>query len=198
MSEDFTQLQKVQRFVLDLIKVQRNHLIPGDERRENVVEHSFSTAMICWRLFEMTNPPLSIEKIMKYAIVHDSLERGQRFDVNTYAGESERNIKKEYEKKELIKLNKEFEDFTDFVNMLNIYEKLPDDEAIFVWSADKIQHIILGSIDNWRPYASYGVSYDQFCEKGEDIFNKCSPYLKKVLSGILKESKKKYYDRPKL
>ena len=190
-------MEKVQRFVLDLIDVQRNHQIPGGERHENVVEHSFSMAMLCWKLFEMIAPPLSLEKILKYALIHDSLERGLRFDVNAYAGKDERAKKKEREAEEFLKLKEELGDFVGFMKALDAYERLEDKEAVFVWSVDKMQAIILGGIDDWRPYASYGITYDQFCKKGEEILEKGSPYLKSVIQEVLEESKKTYYDRPR-
>lgn len=190
-------MQKVQQLVLDLIRVQRNHRIPGGETRENVVEHSFSTAVLCWKLFESIHPPLSLEKILKYALIHDSLERGQEFDTNTYAGQDERVQKKEREAREFLKLKNEFGDFRNFIEALDVYERLGDEEAIFVWSVDKMQAMILGGIDNWRPYALYGVTYDQFCRKGEEILKKGSFCLQGVVQEVLEESKKTYYDRPR-
>jgi 5'-deoxynucleotidase YfbR-like HD superfamily hydrolase len=197
MKRNFAQMGKIQHLVLDLIKVQRNHQIPGDERYENVVEHSFSMAMLCWKLFEMITPPLSLEKILEYALIHDSLEKGLRFDVNAYAGKDERAQKKEREAKEFLKLKEEYGDFVGFIKALDAYERLKDEEAVFVWSVDKMQAIILGGIDDWRPYASYGITYDQFCKKGEYILNKGSSYLKNIIQEVLEESKKTYYDRPR-
>jgi 5'-deoxynucleotidase YfbR-like HD superfamily hydrolase len=190
-------MQKVQQLVLDLIRVKRNHRIPSEETRENVVEHSFSTAVLCWKLFESIHPPLSLEKILKYALIHDALERGEEFDTNTYAGQSERAQKKEREASELLKLKNEFGDFRNFVDALDTYERLGDEEAIFVWSVDKIQAMILGGMDKWRPYALYGVTYDQFCKKGEEILQKGSSCLRGVIQEVIEESKKTYYDRPR-
>ncbi len=197
MSGEFAHLQKVQQLVLDLIKVQRNHRIPGDERRENVAEHSFSTAMLCWKIFEAVRPPLSLEKILEYALIHDTTERNQQFDVNTYANKDERAQKKEHEAEEFLKLREEFGDFTAFIHALDAYEKLEGEEALFVWTVDKMQALILGGIDGWRPYALYGVTYDQFCKKGEEILSHGSPYLKTVVQEVWAESKKTYYDRPR-
>jgi 5'-deoxynucleotidase YfbR-like HD superfamily hydrolase len=197
MAKEFASLREVQGLVLDLIKVQRNHRIPGEETRENVVEHSFSTAILCWKLFESIHPPLSLEKILKYALIHDALERGQKFDTNTYAGQDERTQKKEREANELLKLKNEFGDFRNFVDTLNTYERLGDEEAIFVWSVDKMQAMILGGIDDWRPYALYGVTYDQFCKKGEEILKRGSSCLYGVIQEVIEESKKTYYDRPR-
>lgn len=197
MSDGTVPFEKVQQLVLDLAKVRRNHRMPGDERRENVVEHSFAIAMLSWKMFEMVRPPLSLEKVLKYALIHDSLERGMEYDVNTYAGDAERKAKKERELKELESLNREFADFPGFTSALDGYEERKDEEALFVWSVDKLQAKILGGMDGWRPYRLYGVSYDDFCRKGEEQLGKCSPYLKEIYREVFEASKKTYYDRPK-
>lgn len=190
-------LNKIQNLVLDVLTVERNHSIPGTSRHENVVEHSFSVAMLCWRIFEVVKPPLDIVKIFKYAFSHDFLERGYKTDTNTYAGPEEKKIKKLREAQELEKISQEFRSFDDLISTLNNYENLADEEALFVWSVDKMQGIILGGVDYWRPYESYNVSYEQFRTKGEEFISKCSPYLKEVFMEVHTKSCETYYDRPK-
>lgn len=195
MKSEASSLDPVQQLVLDIMKVERNHTIPGTERHENVIEHSFSVAILCWRVYEITKPPLNLETILKYALVHDFSERGLKKDVNTYAGKEERTLKKEREDLELKKISSEFKDFEDFVSILNSYENL-DAEALFVWSVDKMQGIILGGLDKWRPHASYHISYKQFCEKDEEFLEKCSPYVRDVFKKVYEQACKTYYDNP--
>ena len=192
------ELEQLQRLVVDIIGVERNHYMPKTERRENVVEHSFSLAMLCWRIFEIVKPPLDITKILKYALIHDFSERGQDQDINTYAKETERQAKAIREAQELLKLSSEFINFPDFVSILKNYEERKDEEALFVWSVDKMQAPILGQIDNWRPYKEYGIPYKQFSDKGKELLVKCSPYLKNLFSKVFEEGKRTYYDRPKI
>ncbi len=196
MKKEFDELKQIQQLVIDIIKVERNHFIPKTKRHENVVEHSFSLAILCWKIFEMVKPPLNITKILKYALAHDFIERGQSQDVNTYAKENERQTKKERENEELTKLSFEFEDFADLTTTLKNYETQIDEESLFVWTVDKMQEIVLGQIDDWRPYADYGVKYKQFCDKCEEFLVKSSPYLKNIFVEVFEESKKTYYDRP--
>lgn len=188
-------LDAIQRLVVDIQKVERNHSIPDTDRRENVAEHSFSVAILCWRIFEAVKPPLDVSKILKYALIHDFTERGLKTDVNTYAQANERSAKKERELIELKKISSEFKDFDDFILMLNGYEDL-DEEALFVWSVDKMQAIILGEIDGWRPYMSYGVTYEQFCGKIEELITKSSPYLKEIFKEVFESARETYYDNP--
>ena len=61
--------------VLDIQKIKRNHMIPDTDTYENVVEHSFSIAMLCWRIHNLVYSKLNLEKIFQYALIHDFLER---------------------------------------------------------------------------------------------------------------------------
>lgn len=189
-------LEHIQELVLDIIRVERNHSIPNTNRHENVVEHSFSVALLCWKIYDLVKPPLNLEKIFKYSLVHDFLERGQNRDVNTYAPKDERAAKKERETDELKKLLSEFSDFGDFPRILVDYEARLDEESLFVWSVDKMQQIILGQMDKWRPYVGYGVTYDQFLEKNEEFLRKCSPYVKEIYRKAFEDSCTTYFDNP--
>lgn len=196
MKTQHTHLVDIQQLVADLAKVERNHSHLQSDRHENVAEHSYSVAMFCWRLFDLFKPPLDFSKIIKYALAHDLLERGLKTDVNTFAKKDERDTKKEREKKELEKLSKEFSDFDDLISTINNYEQRKDEESLFVWTADKMQAKILGEMDSWRPYADYGVTWEQYCEKSEEFLKKCSPHLKNIFIEVYEHTKKTYYDRP--
>jgi len=191
-------LESIQQLVLDIAKVERYSYIVNTDRHENVVEHSFAIAMLCWRIFDFVKPPLDLEKIFKYALIHDFLERGQNRDVNAYATKKEKASKKDYEANELLKLQSEFEDFEDFTALLNNYEERSDEESLFVWSVDKMQQVINGQMDKWRPYIDYGVTYKQFAEKNEEVMEKCSLYVKGIFKTVYEDACKTYYDNPAL
>lgn len=196
MKNTHKELTQLQDLVLSILNVKRNHRIPETDRRENVVEHSFSVAMFCWRLYSILKPDLDLGKILKYAFVHDFSERGQYYDTNTYADKSERSAKEEREAKEIEKISNEFSNFIEMVTMLNSYETFVDEEARFVWAVDKMQGMILGGLDGWRPYKLYGVKYATFLEKGNEFISKCPPCLKEVMQEVVAESCKTYYDQP--
>jgi 5'-deoxynucleotidase YfbR-like HD superfamily hydrolase len=196
MKTSTNDLNNIQRLVLDILNVERNHSIPDTERHENVVEHSYSVAILCWKIYEATHPPLNSEKILKYSLSHDMVERGLNKDTNTYAGADERKLKKIREADEFKKISKEFENFDDLVSTISNYENMVDEETLFVWSVDKMQGIILGSIDSWKPYKAYGVTHEQFRAKGEEFLSKCSPYLKDIFIELHTKSCEVYYDQP--
>ena len=191
------ELSNLQQLVLDVAKIERNHNIPGDTRHENVVEHSFAVALLCWKLHSTIKHDLDIEKIFKYCVAHDFLERGLKKDVNTYADENTRQTKKDREALELIKLADEFSDFPDLISVIKNYERAADEESRFVWTVDKMQAIILGEIDNWRPYERVGITHKQFCEKGDEFMKKCPTCLKPTLELLNRHSREVFYDQPK-
>lgn len=196
MNDNRIKLVQIQKLIIDMLKVNRNHRIPGTERRENVIEHSFSIAMLCWNLHRALKSDLSLEKILLYSLAHDFSERGQEYDTNTYANASDRLNKKKIELNEFKKLSKEFNDFEEMINVLSDYENLVDEEARFVWCVDKMQAILLGEIDEWRPYEIYGVTYDQFCKKGNEFIAKCPESLKETFEQVFRYGCKTYYDQP--
>ncbi len=196
MKSKLEELRQIQQMVVDLVAVNRYSFIARTDKRENVAEHSLSVALLCWAIHSKSKLPLDIGKILKYAIVHDTLERGLAQDTNTYASVRERELKKRREIKELEKIKDEFAHFEDMTEMLQIYENRSDEEALFVWSVDKIQQSLLGEMDNWRCYKNYGITYQQYCAKNDEFICKCSPYIHELFQELFKNWKQTYYDQP--
>ncbi len=55
---------------------------------------------------------------------------------------------------------------------------------------------ILCSLDDWRPHSEAGITYEQFCNKMEDVIANTPPYLKDIFTRVYKEARKTYHDRP--
>lgn len=194
---NFEDLKKIQQLVLDVQKVERGHAIPPKGRPENVIEHSFSVTMLCWRIYDDLKPNLNLEKVLKYCLAHDFLERGLKKDFNTYATEAEKSEKLKREEQELKKLQDEFDDFKPMLDIIEAYENKNDEESRFVWCVDKIQGLVLGEIDNWWPYERDGRTYEQFYSKGDEFLSKCPDCLKPTLSMVVEHTRSTYYDQPK-
>ncbi len=128
----------LQQMVIDLALIDRKHFLAKTERRENDIEHSFSVTLLCWFILNKYEIKLDISKILKYALVHDFVER-YAGDVNIFANQKDRQKKVELEKESLAKLNLEFKDFTDLTITMSNYESKKDEEALFVWTVDKMQ-----------------------------------------------------------
>ncbi len=196
MNKSVVSLTQLQQLVLDIQKIERNHHIPGTDEPENVVEHCYSVSLLCWKLHTTLKLDLNLEKIFKYCLAHDFLERGLLKDVNSYADPKTREEKKKREELELLKLEAEFVDFPDMIQAIKDYETMSDEEAKFVWTVDKIQAIILGEMDDWRPYKKIAITHQQFTDKGEDIMKKCPDFLKSTLQEVNEHSRKTFYDQP--
>lgn len=190
-------LSKLQELVIDITKINRNHTIPGSKKNENVVEHSFSVAMLCWKIHSSIESNLNLEKIFKYCLAHDFLERGMAQDVNTYATANEKISKKEYEENQLNLLSAEFSDFQDMISAVSSYEDQVDEESKFVKIVDKMQAIILGELDGWKPYIKVQVSHSEFVKKGDEFMEMCPDCLKDILQELNEHSRATFYDQPK-
>ena len=79
------------------------------------------------------------------------------------------------------------------IQSIQDYEALIDDEAKFVKTIDKMQAIILGELDDWRPYRKVGVTHEQFVEKGESFLASCPDCLKPTLQALNEHSRKSFY-----
>ena len=67
---------------LDALKaVKRRTYVEGGERLENSAEHSWHLAMACWSLARHFALPVSEEKLLKLALVHDlgEIDAGDTF-----------------------------------------------------------------------------------------------------------------------
>lgn len=181
--------------VIDLSLIDRNHYLAKTERRENDIEHSMTVAVLCWYIHDTYHIDLDISKILKYAIAHDFVER-YAGDVNTFASAEDREMKVKREQESLERLSMEFSGFGDMVASMEGYEDKQDEESLFVWTVDKMQQLIMGDMDSWRPYKEINISYDQFTAKYAELLEKSSKHCREIFAGLIEYSKTTYYDRP--
>jgi putative hydrolase of HD superfamily len=185
----------LQKMVIDLALIDRNHYLAGTDRRENDIEHSFTVALLCWYIHDRYHLELDIGKVLKYALSHDFVER-YAGDVNTFASPKARQQKVEREAAALERLSEEFTDFPDLVSSMNDYEEKQDDEALFVWTVDKMQQLIMGDLDNWRPYREISITFERFCDKHVEQLQKSSPHAREIFDGLIEYSKTTYNVTP--
>lgn len=185
----------LQQLVVDLAFIERNHHLIGSERQENDIEHSFMVAMLCWFICSYYKLELDLGKVLKYALAHDFVER-YAGDTNTFASDVDRQEKVAREQAALEKLSKEFSEFDDLVTCMQQYEAKSDDEALFVWTVDKMQALILADMDGWRPYQKINITYDRFVEKHSQQLAQYSPHCKEIYATLFDYCKTTYYDRP--
>ncbi len=154
-------LHQLQSILNSYTTLERRHYISNTDRHEDDASHSLSVAMICWHYHAKLHlSHLSEVKIFKYALIHDLVEV-YAGDVATHASAEARKQKEIDEAHALRRLTDEFAHDTDLIAHLHNYQHLSDEEARFVWTCDKIQAYIQGSLDNWRPYLEYHRTLEQ-------------------------------------
>lgn len=195
--EDFESLADVQRLVNDITKVERNHTIPGTDRHENVVEHSFASAMLAWWVHDKLELDLDMAKVFKYIMVHDFTERGLSRDYNAYRHASDHASKEEYEQAQLESLVEEFEGFAGFVEVLTGFQQRVDDEAWFAETIEKMQAIVLDQIDDWRAHRAIDARYDDYIAHHEGVLERAYPPAHFLLDQVIEYGRQTYWDQPK-
>lgn len=186
----------VQELIVSFASIRRNHYLAGQDERENDVEHSFSVAILCWLVCDQHSLGLDLTKIIKYALVHDLVEV-YAGDTNTYAPAESRYHKKEREQQALLRLADELQRFPDLVTTIEAYEHKVDEESVFVWTVDKMQMLIMGSLDDWRPYKEISISYETFCAKQAEHLANSSIYAREIFKSLSDYCISTYYDQPK-
>ena len=130
-------IAELQQFVADFSKVQRMIQLADTKRLENDVEHSFSLALTCWFLAPKIAPELSLEKILCYALAHDTVEV-HAGDTFIFAPQSVLDSKSDREDQAISQLKEDWPDFPEMALAAEAYKNKLDEEARFVKAVDKL------------------------------------------------------------
>lgn len=164
------------RLLHDFQNVERVVFVPGSERQENDVEHSYLLAMFAWQVAEMVAPQLSKEKVIKYALVHDLVEvyAGDTYFYDTQS-DAHRN-KAEREHAAMTRLCEEKILSEDIRTSLVAYEARQDAEACFVYALDKLIPMMTIYLDGGRTWKAHGITLEKLRQlKREKV--SCSPEI---------------------
>jgi putative hydrolase of HD superfamily len=145
-------------------QVKRRILVKSEERYENDAEHSFQLAMLCWYYASTNNLNLDIDKVIKYALVHDLVEI---YAGDTYVYEKDiayLNSKADREHQALMKITGEFADFPELPMLIAEYELRDSEEAKYVYAFDKIIPILNIFNDQGRTWQRGDVNLDMLIE----------------------------------
>lgn len=154
-----SKLQDFVKLITDFGKVERVIYFPGTDRWENDQEHSYSLAMIAWYLAESNKLSLNVEKILKYALVHDLVEV---FAGDTYIyGDPEHLSSKEEREAEAAKrLIEAHPEFQELHATIAEYMRHEDAESKFVYALDKILPVLLIHSDGGRTWKEEKVTLE--------------------------------------
>ncbi len=142
--------------------VERVAHIKGRTARENDVEHSYFIAMLAWFVIDTFKLPLDINKVLRYALVHDLVEV---YAGDTYIFDEEaKKTKHEREEKARLRIASEFPSFSSLNETIQAYESQIDNEACFVKTLDKIEPVIANYFQNGRTWKEMNVSFGEAVE----------------------------------
>ena len=173
------------KLLTDFQKIERVINVPGLTRKENDTEHSYNLAMAAWMLITYDKLPLDIDKVLKYALVHDLVEL-HAGDSNALAAD-QMATKAEREAAALQQLESD-ELLQDLLPYIHGYESRTDEEAKFVYSLDKIMPglaIILDKQSTWIDHHLTQPEWEKiFVEKAS-----LSPYTRSYLEALTSAQK---------
>lgn len=154
-----SKLQSFLKLITDFGKVERVIYFPGTNRRENDQEHSYSLAMTAWYLVETNKLSLNIEKILKYALVHDLVEV-YAGDTYIYGDPEHISSKAEREEKAVKQLIEAHPEFRELHASIAEYMRHEDAESKFVYALDKVLPVLLIHSDGGRTWKEEGVTLE--------------------------------------
>lgn len=165
---DLQQLLKFIKLTHDFQAIERVIRIKNSERWENDVEHSYQLAMCAWYIVSVNKLPMDLDKIIRYALLHDLVEV---YAGDTYIFDKDPAVlasKKQRESDALERLKDEFPEFPDLADTISEYEKRDNQESKFVYALDKIVAPINIYLDDGRTWKEMEVTLDQLIENKQD------------------------------
>lgn len=190
--EKLSKLLGFSKVVNKLQGVERVVHIPGTDRRENDIEHSYHLAMLAWYIADSNSLSLDKNLLLSYSLVHDFVEvyAGDTYIYSKNAHDHE--SKKEREEAARLRLEKEFPEFVGMHNTILEYEKQENLESRFVYVLDKLHPVFQIYLDGGRDWKKNEVTLTMLIEKKADkalLSPELLPYWEELLSILKKEEK---------
>ncbi|MFI5260275.1 MAG: HD domain-containing protein [Candidatus Paceibacteria bacterium] len=144
-----------------LQRVVRVMHVPGEDRFENDIEHSYLLAMSVWYAIDVFDIPLDRDKAIRYALAHDMAEV-YAGDTYVYSKDTEAlATKKTREKDARKKLLDIFPEVPTIHEAMERYEDQSDPESIFVRAFDKVMPLLTNYVQDGRTIKANSVSFSQ-------------------------------------
>jgi putative hydrolases of HD superfamily len=174
--KDYSSLTPFFELLCEYQRVERLVYVPqGGGRKENNVEHSYLLAMLAWYIIEKDKLVLDIDRVLRYALVHDLVE--------VYAGDTSlfdaqaRVGKKEREQEAQRKLAEKFTDFSALHETIERYEAQEDAESRFIKALDKLQPMFASYLEGGTTWKEQGVTLSRIIELKRECMDK-APEIK--------------------
>lgn len=149
-------------------QLKRQLYATGENRLENDSEHSFELAMVSWYIISTKKLKYNIDKVIRYALVHDLVEiyAGDTF---FYSDKASKDKKKENEKEALKKIEEEFKEFPEMIKIIHNYENRIDKESEFIYTLDKILPVMNIYLDKGRSWREHKIKFDMLVENKKKV-----------------------------
>ncbi len=155
---------KFAKLIHEFQNIERSLWLKGREHPENDAEHSYQLAMISWYVVSTYKLPLNVDKVIKYALMHDLVEV-YAGDTDAFDKDPEQHASKaEREHLALEKLKLEFTEFPEMTDLITVYENREDHESKFVYALDKVVAPINIYFDSGRTWKHKGITFKKLLE----------------------------------
>jgi len=161
---------------------------------DNDVEHSYRVAMLCWMIAEEYKLKLDLNRVIKYALVHDLVEV-YAGDLSIYANYEQKD-KEKREHSSFLKLKKKFSNQKEMWKLLGVYEKRKDNESKFVYVIEKLEPIIVVLLSEHDHWIRRNISLDNFLERKQRKIKSIDSFAQNFTKDIftyLEKNKKKFF-----
>jgi len=188
-------LQSILKFVELTNKIRhilRATLVRGEERQENVLEHSCQLALVCWYFINKYGLPYDESLCIKYALIHDFVEI-YAGDTPAYLKFKEKGYVDDQEIREAharTRLQKEWPEFSELHQLIAMYEIGVDEESRFVHGLDKILPTCNTYLDGGRSWDIHGLDLPTIEKMKKEHMENTTPEVQRIYEDLMIELKK--------
>lgn len=157
---------------IDKLKyIQRKTKLFNSDRNENDAEHSWHLAMMAIILWQHSNVPIDVLKVVKMVLIHDIVEidAGDTFIYDTQKDHTNTNEERLAAARIFGILPKQQAE--DMIAIWEEFEAGESDEAKFAKSMDRLEPLLQNASNNGGTWKEFGVGYEKVFEKKKVIKN---------------------------
>lgn len=197
MTSEFKNLLQFIKMTTQFRGVERSIKLLNEKRWENDSEHSYQLALVAWYIAESNNLDLDLNKIIKYALVHDLVEVYAGDTSVKYATKEQVDTKKIREAKAAQTLKDEFSQTLQIHEYIAGYEQKEDAESKFIYALDKLIPDLNLYLDNgygWKETDSTLSMITEGKTKKVAVDKTIKKYFDELVE-ILKKDERKFFQK---
>lgn len=189
-------LKKQIEFIVEADKIKnivRMNYNASGSRRENDAEHSWHFALMAIALYEYTNAPVDLMKVVKMALIHDLVEidAGDAYVYDEQARAAQR--EKELKAAERIFNLLPPDQAAEYRRLWDEFEEKSTPEAKFANAIDRMHPMLMNYASEGRSWKENGITGDMVENKNRHIAEGSEKLWEYCLENILKPAREKGY-----